>query len=154
MHPLPHLYRVDSNAGPDGAVVIESDGLPPLWTNVPPEFGGAGGQWSPETLFVAAVADCYVLTFRGIARAWTLPWMSVAVSVTGTLERPEQVTQFTRIEVRARLTLPPDADAARARRALERAEATCLITRSLKAETHLSLEIVQQAPVGRVLVSV
>jgi hypothetical protein len=43
---------------------------------------------------VAAVADCFVLTFRGIAGVSRLPWASVECSVTGTVDRVERVTQF------------------------------------------------------------
>lgn len=92
---------------------------------------------------VAAVADCFLLTFRGIARASNLPWTRVSVECTGQLERPERVTQFTRFDLRASLELPEGVDEGRARRILMRAEETCLITRSLKGATHLEIEIIQ-----------
>ena len=140
MHPFPHRYVVSSRTGPVGDIVLESDGLLPLPTATPPEFDGPGGKWSPETLFVAAVADCFLLTFRGISRASRMAWTSVSVECTGTLERPD-VTRFTRVDIRASLVLPPEANEDQARRILMRAEETCLITRSLTAETHLELEI-------------
>jgi organic hydroperoxide reductase OsmC/OhrA len=143
MHPFPHHYVVASTAAPDGDLILESDGLSPLTTATPREFDGPGGRWSPETLLVAAVADCYLLTFRGIAKASSLPWISVSAHVTGTLERPDRVTQFTRFDIRVRLTLPADVSEERARRILTRAEDTCLITRSLSGEPHLDIEIVR-----------
>ena len=144
MHPFPHRYVVSSTAGPRGDIMIESDGLPSLTTTTPPEFDGPGGRWSPETLLVAAVADCYLLTFRGIAKASALAWTSISVDVVGTLERPERVSQFTRFDIRARVTLSPQASEEQARRILARAEETCLVTRSLNGETHLDVEIEQQ----------
>lgn len=148
MHPFPHHYVVTSNAGPEGDIVLTSEGLPPLATVTPPEFDGPGGRWSPETLMVAAVADCFVLTFRGIARASKMPWTAVSVHCVGTLERPERVTQFTRFDLQVRLSLPPEVSEDQARRILTRAEETCLVTRSLKAETRLMLEIEQAASAG------
>ena len=141
MHPFPHRYLVSSTAVPDGDIMLESEGLPELATVTPPEFDGPGGKWSPETLLVASVADCFVLTFRGIAKASKMPWSRVSVSCVGTLERPDRVTQFTRFDLRATLVLPPDVSEEQARRILTRAEETCLVTRSLKAETHLAIEI-------------
>jgi uncharacterized OsmC-like protein len=143
MHPFPHHYDVVSTAAPQGDIILESRGLPPLTTATPPEFDGPGGRWSPETLLVAAVADCFLLTFRGIAKASSLPWFSVTVEVTGTLERPDRVSRFTRFDIRARLILEPDVSEARARRILMRAEETCLITRSMSGEAHLDIEILR-----------
>ena len=144
MHPFPHHYRVSSVTRPDGDVLLESEGIPSLATVTPPEFDGPGGQWSPETLLVAAVADCYLLTFRGIARASRMPWVTVSVECLGTLERPEKVTRFTRFDLRATLVLPPEVSEDQARRILARAEETCLITRSLSGETHLAVDIERQ----------
>lgn len=144
MHPFPHRYVVTSTVRPDTGILLESEGIPPLPTAAPPEFDGPGGEWSPETLLVAAVADCYLLTFRGIAKASRMPWVAVSVTCQGTLERPDKVTQFTRFDLRASLVLPPGVSEDQARRILVRAEETCLITRSLKGETHLEFEIERQ----------
>jgi organic hydroperoxide reductase OsmC/OhrA len=141
MHPFPHRYIVSSTATPEGNILLTSDGVPSLPTVTPPEFDGPGGEWSPETLLVGAVADCFLITFRGIARASKMAWTSVSVSCLGTLERPDRVTQFTRFDLQAHVVLPPEASEEQARRILERAEETCLITRSLKGETHLHVVI-------------
>jgi hypothetical protein len=34
---------------------------------MPREFDGRGNQWSPESLLAAALADCFVLSFRAVA---------------------------------------------------------------------------------------
>ena len=104
----------------------------------PMEFGGPGDRWSPETLFVAAVADCFVLTFRGIAGVSRFPWVSLECQVTGTVDRVDRVTQFTALDVRARLRVPAGAKEDQARRLLVKAEETCLVTNSLKVQPHLA----------------
>jgi organic hydroperoxide reductase OsmC/OhrA len=141
MHPFPHIYTVTSTTGPDGEVVLNSEGLPPLPTATPLEFDGPGGQWSPETLLVAAVADCFLLTFRGIARASKMPWVEISCDVVGRLERVERVTRFTDFLVRARLKIPAGTNEAQAERILVRAEETCLVTRSLTATTRIETAI-------------
>ena len=69
MKPLPHRYNVTLTSGEQSYPVLTSDRLEPF-TSAPPEnFDGPGNLWSPETLLVAAVADCFALTFRAIAKA-------------------------------------------------------------------------------------
>jgi len=141
MQDFPHRYSAAALANAEGEINLESERLPSLSSAAPAEFGGPGDRWSPETLLVAAAADCFVLTFRAIARASKLPWVSIRCEVEGTLDRVERVTQFTEIRVRASLRVPPDADEQRAQRLLDRAEESCLITNSLKAKSHLSATI-------------
>jgi organic hydroperoxide reductase OsmC/OhrA len=74
MQAFPHRYAVATSAEPAGDVVLRSDGLEPLPTAAPAEFGGPGNRWSPETMLVGAVANCFVLTFRAIASASKLQW--------------------------------------------------------------------------------
>lgn len=140
-HPFPHHYAVAADVSSAGSIVLTSPGLPPLPTDKPVEFDGPGDQWSPETLLVAAVADCYLLTFRGIATASKLAWTSIVCHVSGTVDRVDRVTRFTEITVRARLTVPDAAFAAQAQRILQKAEETCLVTRSLSTRVHLDAEV-------------
>ena len=77
MQDLPHHYQVNASAEVDGNVVLKADDLPQIITAPPAEFGGPGDQWSPETLLVGAVANCFVLTFRAIARASKLDWSNL-----------------------------------------------------------------------------
>ncbi len=137
MHPYPHLYQVRAAARPDGDVALDSDRLPTLATNAPLEFDGPGDRWSPETLLCGAVADCFLLSFRAVARASKLEWNALDCHVEGTLDRVEGKTRFTRLHVKATLRVPAGTDEARAVKLLEKAEQVCLISNSLLAERHL-----------------
>ncbi|HSG01448.1 MAG TPA: OsmC family protein [Vicinamibacterales bacterium] len=141
MQPFPHTYAVATIATPAGEVVLTSAGLEPLTTAAPAEFDGPGHRWSPETMIAGAVANCFVLTFRAIANASQFHWASLAVDVSGTLERIERVTRFTAFTIRATLEIPAEASEKQARRLLTKAETTCLITRSLNATVHLALDV-------------
>jgi peroxiredoxin-like protein len=142
MQDLPHRYQVSANAETEGNVILEADNLPQLISAPPAEFGGPGDQWSPETLLVASVADCFILTFRAVARASKLTWINLDASAEGILERVDRVTRFTTITVSATLTVPADTDTEKAKQLLEKAETACLITNSLSAESHLEIEII------------
>ena len=144
MQPFPHHYAVAATANATSEVTLDSNGLESLPSAPPTEFGGPGNRWSPETLLVAAVVDCFVLTFRGIASMSKLPWLSLTCEGTGTVDRIERVTQFTAFDIRARLRVPAGANAEQANRLLVRAEETCLVTNSLKVTPRLdaSVEVV------------
>jgi organic hydroperoxide reductase OsmC/OhrA len=148
MDPLPHLYQVAAVGTPDGDVLVESPDLPVLHSASPAEFGGPGDRWSPETFLVAAVADCFVLTFRAIAAASRLPWVALHCQADGALDRVDHVTRFTRIVIRAQLEIPPSVDADRASHLLEKAERTCLVTNSLNAQIELHTDVTVAATVG------
>ena len=137
MQNFPHSYSAAATAAMTGDVALDGDSLPPLVSAPPVEFGGPGDRWSPETLLVAAVADCFVLTFRALARLAQLPWDALRCDVTGTLDRVDRVTAFTRFVVRAELDIPDPTDRERAHALLEKAERACLVTNSLKAESAL-----------------
>ena len=143
MQDLPHHYCVTAAATTAGDVTLGSEGVADIVSAPPREFGGPGDKWSPESLLVAAVADCFVLTFRAIARASKISWQSLSCEVTGTLERSDGVTRFTRFAVRATVHVPADANEERAVRCLQKAEAGCLITNSLSGTTHLEASVVR-----------
>jgi organic hydroperoxide reductase OsmC/OhrA len=141
MQDFPHHYLVTASEGAAPTVRLESDRLPSLPSAAPAQFGGPGDRWSPETLLVAAVADCFVLTFRAVAIASKVSWTTLTCEVDGTLDRVDRVTQFTRFDIRARLSVSAGTDESFARRALEKAERGCLITNSLKASVRFHAEV-------------
>jgi organic hydroperoxide reductase OsmC/OhrA len=141
MQDFPHHYSVSALARSEGEVTLESARLAAIASAAPSEFGGPGDRWSPETLLIAAHADCFVLSFRAVAQASKLSWVSLRCQVEGTLDRVERVTQFTAFVVRAALTLPAGSDVERARGLLEKAEKVCLIANSLKAKATLEATV-------------
>ncbi len=143
MKPLPHRYDVQARGEATGPVTLESPGLAPLRSGPPPHFDGPGDVWSPETLFVAAVADCFILTFRGVARASAFAWNRLRCDAEGVLARVEGQLRFTEITLRAQLEVPPAADTERAERLLEKAERSCLITASLQSQVRLESQVVR-----------
>lgn len=141
MEKFPHIYQAEAVAAPDGPVEILSPGLNAIATTSPPEFGGPEGHWSPETLLVASVADCFILTFRAIARASKLEWVELDCEAEGKLERDGKLTRFTAFHIRAKLRIPDGVREERARLLLEKAEVNCLITNSMTASIQLDTKI-------------
>jgi uncharacterized OsmC-like protein len=112
-------------------------------------MGGPGNFWSPETLTVAAVADCLVLTFKAIATLSNLSWTDVVCDAQGTLDRAEGVIRFTEIRLRLRLSLPADADTDKAMKVIHKAEKACLVGNSLKCARTLEVDVIQEPAVAR-----
>jgi organic hydroperoxide reductase OsmC/OhrA len=139
--PYPHSYHAGARGSATGTVLVSSADLPDLQTAPPPEFDGPGGVWSPETLLVASIADCFILTFRGVSRAARLEWESLEAQVEGILERTDGVTQFTHYVTRAALTVKSTVDKQKAKELLERAEKLCLVANSLKGERTLEATV-------------
>ena len=148
MHPYPHTYRVGASATGTGPVAIAADGLATIPSQPPPEFDGPGGAWSPETLLTAAVADCFVLSFRAVSRASRFEWLALDCQVEGVLERVEGAAQFSKFRTVATLTVAPGSDAAKARLLLEKSEHVCLIANSLKAARELTTHVVERPTAG------
>jgi peroxiredoxin-like protein len=142
MKPLPHRYAVRITGGPEGYARLTSEGVAELRTAPPVEFDGPGDAWSPEQLLLAAVEACFVLTFRAVAAASGIQFASLVVEGEGIVDRKNGRTRFTEIVLRPRLTLPAGVDWVRVQRALEKAEETCLVSRSLSTPIRLEPEIV------------
>ncbi len=141
MHPFPHRYVVNAAIRPDGDVPLSTEGVRIIESSSPKEFDGPGNQWSPEGLLTAAVADCFALSFRAIARASKYSWHSLEVRTEGTLDRVEGMLRFTHFTTHARLQTTPGGDAARGRALLEKAESSCLVSNSLNAQRALTTDV-------------
>lgn len=137
MQNFPHHYAVTAAANRDGNVDLTSEGLTGINSAPPAEFGGPGDLWSPETLLIAAVADCFILTFKAIAGASKFDWISLKCAAEGILNRVENITRFTEIRLDVVLDVEPGTDEQKALRLLEKSESSCLITNSLKSSSHL-----------------
>jgi len=141
MQDYPHHYLAGASAKATSNIEVTSPGLENLETASPPQFGGPGDLWSPETMLVASVANCFILTFRAVARASKIDWISLECDVDGRLERVDRVTQFTRFDVKVKLVVPAGTDEAKALKMLDKSEHVCLITNSMKADSHLEAEV-------------
>jgi uncharacterized OsmC-like protein len=145
MLPLPHRYSVTSVAEPNVHVRLNSAGLAELTSEPPREFGGPGCFWSPETLLLAAVADCFTLTFRAAAQAHHLPWTRMQCTAQGIVDRKDGPTRFTKIHLSVLLTIPVATDNDRARTILEKTERNCLVANSLKSQRTLETAVEVEA---------
>jgi peroxiredoxin-like protein len=144
MKPFPHSYDVRVEARSETEATISANGLTSLASAPPAEFGGPGNLWSPETLLVGAVADCFILTFKAIAAAARFNWTEIHCDGSGVLDRADGSVRFTRMLLHVRLTVPAGTDKQRAQVLLKKAEKGCLIGNSLRFSPEMRHEVLTE----------
>jgi organic hydroperoxide reductase OsmC/OhrA len=150
MKPLPHRYRVTAAAGRHTDVELTSPGLAPLWSAAPAEYDGPGDRWSPETLLVGAVADCFVLTFRALAKASRLDWTDITCEGSGKVDQIEDATRFAEIGLHVELNIRSAVDTDRAHLLLQKCKRYCLVGNSLRLEVKVSSDIRVENPAAAI----
>lgn len=104
----------------------------------PPQFPkGMESIWSPEHLLTAAVNSCYMTTFLSIAENSKLEFLSFECSAAGRLEPVDGKLLMTEIALKPVLVISKESDKDRAERILQKSEAACLISNSIKSKTTL-----------------
>ena len=133
-----YLLHLEGTGHKTGTMTADEDGLPILHVASPPEFGGPEAVWSPEHLFVAAVSSCLMTTFRSIAEMSKLDVVAYSDDPVGHLIRDEsRLYRIESVTLRPRVVISDPDKVDRALRLLEKAEAVCLVSRSVNAEIHL-----------------
>ena len=102
MQPYPHSYTAAASGGLTGEVPVTSPGLPQIWSAPAPQFDGDGRHWSPETLLTAALANCFILTFRAVSAAALFGWLELECRVDGVVDRVERMPQLSASRPRRR----------------------------------------------------
>ena len=133
---MEHYYDVNVMWEADRQGVLSSTVLPQtIDVATPPEFPkGMAGIWSPEHLLVGAVSSCLMTTFLAIAENSKLEFKAFQCAATGKLEFIEGKYMISEIELKPVVTLKEGKDRERAERIVQKAEAACLITNSIKSK--------------------
>ena len=101
----------------------------------PPEFPkGIPGIWSPEHLFTAAVSSCLMTTFLAIAENSKLDFVSFQCHSEGKLEKLDGKFLMTEIILEPKVVIRHEKDKERTEKVLEKSEAACLISNSIKSK--------------------
>ena len=143
-----YFLHLEGTGPKTGTMTADEDNLPMLHVASPPEFGGPDSIWSPEHLFVAAVSSCLMTTFRSIADLSKLEVVAYADDPVGHLIRDEsRMYRIESVTLRPRVTIADPEKVDRALRLIEKAEAACLVSRSVSAEIHLepTVDVVEPA---------
>jgi len=143
-----HKYAASGSSMKGRRGILRNDETESIVTfSAPREFGGELGLWTPEDLLLAAVAACFISTFAAIAAFSKYEFDSLEVAVHGEIQKADGGWRFTSIEVQPKLTVAATANAERAITLFAKAEAACLVSRSLSSKVSLE-PVVQKASAG------
>ena len=136
-------YEVKINWESDRKGLMSS---PVLQSNIevatPPEFPeGIAGVWSPEHLLVAAVNSCLMTTFLAVAKNSKFDFINFESSADGKLEKVDGKYMISEVGLSPVLTIAHNADEEKAIRILQKSEAACLISNSIKSKIIFKPEI-------------
>lgn len=144
----PHYYNVNVSWNHDRLGImcspeLNTQGDACIEVATPPEFPkGIPGIWSPEHLFTAAVSSCLMTTFLAIAENSGLEFIDFQCGSKGKLEKVDGVLMMSEILLEPVLTIRDAKDMDRARRILEKSEAACLISNSVKAKVIMEPKVI------------
>ena len=138
-----HRYRVDLAWNEGRIGTMSSPDLDDrIEVATPPEFeGGVEGIWSPEHLFVSSVSSCFMTTFVAIAEYSKLDFEDLDVEAVGKIEKVDGKFMVTEITLKPELVIGDEKNEDKAKRIMEKAEAACLISRSIKSEIHFEPKV-------------
>lgn len=139
----PHYYNLNLTWKSERTGILTSQELKNgIEVATPPPFPkGIEGVWSPEHLLTASVSSCFMTTFLAIAENSRLEFDSFDCSAKGKLEQVEDKFLMTEIELIPVLKIKKEADKEKAERILQKSEAACLISNSIKTKVYLSTVI-------------
>lgn len=144
-----HFYQVDITWNQDRKGMMCSpeiknttDSCGCIEVATPPQFAkGIPGIWSPEHLFTAAVSSCLMTTFLAIAENSGLEFKAFSCGSKGKLEKVEGKFLMTEVLLSPVVAIQREEDRAKALRILEKSEAACLISNSIKAKVTMNPHI-------------
>jgi organic hydroperoxide reductase OsmC/OhrA len=144
VRPKTYFYHTATRWERERRGYLASTGKPNLEIGAPPEFRGHEGIWNPELLFVASIESCILTTFIAFSKG--LDFLSYESKAEGRLDliKEKMSFMFTRVTVAPRVVVARPEDVQRARDAMAKAEARCLVSNSVRTEIVVRPEIVVQ----------
>lgn len=139
-----HYYEVNVQWKNDRKGLMSSPVLPDsIEVATPPEFPkGMEGIWSPEHLLVAAANSCLMTTFLAIAENSRLEFIDFSSKAVGKLEVVDGKYMISEIALTPTLIIRDETQKEKAERVLNKSEAACLISNSLKSKIIFNINIV------------
>jgi len=148
-----HSYNVDIKWNKERKGIMCSPELNPpntptencIEVATPPQFPkGMPNIWSPEHLFTAAVSSCLMTTFLAIAENSKLDFVSFSCKSRGILDQIDRKYLMSEVILEPTVVIKKEEDREKAERVLEKSEAACLITNSIKSKVSMipTIEII------------
>ena len=106
----------------------------PIYVATPPAFGGQENEWSPEHLFLGSISSCFMSTYLYFAQKMKFSITHLECHAIGQVELVEGKFKFTHIGVFPTVYISDGTLSEIADLAILKAQKSCLISNSIKAE--------------------
>jgi organic hydroperoxide reductase OsmC/OhrA len=137
-----HFYEVKLTWNELRKGVLTSPNLNPLTVATPPEFPeGHPGIWSPEHYFIAAINSCFMTTFLAVAEYSKLEFKSFECDSIGKLEKVGGKLIICEVLLKPSVLITDVRDMEKAERVINKSEAACIISNSIKSKILISLDL-------------
>lgn len=110
--------------------------------SIPPEMNGPGVGTNPDEMLLGAAATCYVITLGAMIERANLPLQEMSLESEGIVEVENNVITYKKIIHKPTVVLTNQASEKNYQmltKLVERAEASCMISRALKGNVEIEL---------------
>ena len=138
-----NYYQVKINWKKDRRGILSSHVLQSkIEVATPPGFAkGIAGVWSPEHLLIASVNSCLMTTFLAVAENSKFDFINYESTANGKLEKVEGRYMVTEITLCPIVSVAEEQSREKAEKLLEKAEAACIISNSIKSKIILRPQV-------------
>ena len=140
-YPLHFHAEVKSARGMDTPFEGRVENYPAIVCSNPEGFGGKGGGYSPEDLYIMAISSCLIATFKVFAEKGQLAYTEIHADAKLTIDRNEQgVPELQKVDLAFTLTGVQDQE--KAKTILAESEKYCLVSNAIKSEKSFTYKFV------------
>jgi peroxiredoxin-like protein len=109
--------------------------------SIPPEMDGPGIGTNPDEMLLAAAATCYIITLAAMLERSKIEKVSLTMISEGIVDITNGVITYKKIIHRPHLVLQSGIDMDMAQKLARKAESSCMISRALKGNVEIVLEV-------------
>lgn len=125
---------VDGKLRLERALVIEFAGKAPITASSPAVFNGDDAQHNPESLMIASLMSCHLLTYLAVCERAGIRVLSYEDRATGTLAIKDGKMRMVEVVLRPRVQIADGAQIERALASHGKAHANCFMSNSVNFE--------------------
>ncbi|MGE7780073.1 OsmC family protein [Peribacillus sp. NPDC097264] len=139
-----HHFHLRANwpGGRNGTGTIQAGNLQ-TEISVPPEMDGPGIGTNPDEMLLGAASTCYIITLAAILERSHIEKASLTMESEAFVDVTNGVFTYKKIIHRPSLVLTDEAtdkDLEKARKLVDKSEASCMISRAIKGNVEVEVE--------------
>ncbi|RPJ94067.1 OsmC family peroxiredoxin [Rummeliibacillus sp. TYF005] len=112
--------------------------------SIPPEMDGPGVGTNPDEMLLGAAATCYIITLAAMLERANLETSKLTMTSEGLVDVTNGVFTYVKITHKPKIVIPSTYTEKQERqvvRLAEKAEKTCMISKAIRGNVELALEI-------------